>query len=151
MYNEILIVCLGNICRSPMAEGLLNHYARERGLPLTAQSAGIAAVTGYPADPMAVQLMRERGVDIAAHRARQLTREQITAANLILVMDTKQKATVEANMPEASGKVDCLGRWIGFDIPDPFRGPREEFVASLQLIDHSLRSWLNRLANARVA
>jgi protein-tyrosine phosphatase len=134
-----------------MAEGLLNHYARERNLPLSAHSAGIAAVTGYPADPMAVQLMRERSVDISAHRARQLTHELVAAADLILVMDKKQTNTVAANMPEAAGKVDCLGRWIGFDIPDPFRGPREEFVASLQLIDHSLRSWLNRLANARVA
>ena len=90
MIDRILVVCIGNICRSPMAEGLLRlRLAGRTGV--TVGSAGIAARVGEPADPMAQGLMRERGIDIAGHRARQLTPELAGAHDLVLVMEQEHE------------------------------------------------------------
>src|SRR6266542_2985353 len=78
MFENVLIVCVGNICRSPMAEGLLRaRFVGHRRARI--ESAGLAALEGRPADPIAVELLAERGIDISAHRARQLTPELLAA------------------------------------------------------------------------
>jgi len=87
MINQILVVCIGNICRSPMAEGLL-----KRDLPkIKVSSAGLDALVGYGADPIAVEIMAEQGIDIQSHRARMLTDNLVRQSELILVMDNAQK------------------------------------------------------------
>ncbi len=85
---EILIVCTGNICRSPMAEGLLRHL-----LPpdvkdqVTVRSAGTQGLHGHQAAPLAIEAIAQWGVDISAHRARMLTRDLVRQADLILAME----------------------------------------------------------------
>jgi protein-tyrosine phosphatase len=134
MFSRILMICVGNICRSPMAEGELAARLRKRGVLATVESAGIAALVGKPADPMAQELMRKRGIDISAHRARQLTPEMIRAFELILVMEAEQQRAVESMLPGARGRVHRIGRWGAFDVPDPYGGDGEDFEEALQLI-----------------
>jgi len=120
-----------------MAEGLLRarFAARGRG---TVASAGIAALVGRPADPLAVELLADRGIDLSAHRARQLTPEMIGSADLVLVMETAQQQEIERLSPASRGRVHRLGRFGGFDVEDPFRRPWEAFERALAQIERGL-------------
>src|SRR5262249_45286096 len=105
MIRNVLVVCIGNICRSPMAEGLLRQ-----ALPnVRITSAGLGAMAGRPADPISTELMAEAGLDISRHRAQQLTGVQASQADLILVMESEHKLEVQRRYPVASGKVFRLG------------------------------------------
>lgn len=138
MFDRILVVCVGNVCRSPMAEALLRARLTGRGARSHVESAGLAALVGSPAAPIAQQLMGERGLDISGHRARQLTREMISSSELVLVMDPGQQRAVEAMLPAARGRVHQLGRWGPFEIPDPYRRDRAAFERALALIERGV-------------
>ena len=129
-----LFVCTANICRSPMAAALL---ASRRPRPLVA-SAGIAALQGEPADPDAVAVLAELGVDLRGHVARQLTPELATGFDLILVMEQRQQRAVEWMVPVARGRVQLLGRFGGFEVDDPYGGGRDAFRRSLAQIQRGL-------------
>jgi low molecular weight protein-tyrosine phosphatase len=137
-FDRVLLVCTGNICRSPMAEVLLARRLRDRGLAAVVESAGVAALVGRPADPAAQALVAERGLDLGRHRARQLTPELVRSFELILVMEAAQERAVEAIHASARGRVHrvgCIGR---FDVPDPYRQERAAFERSLRLIERGL-------------
>jgi len=145
MIQSVLIVCIGNICRSPMAEGLLRQAMPE----LTVASAGLGALVGSPADPIAVELAAELGVDISGHRAQQMTGELASRADLILVMDSGQKADIQRLYPLASGKVFRMSELTRADVPDPYRAPRAAFEHALQLIREGIDTWLPRIRALR--
>jgi protein-tyrosine phosphatase len=138
MFSTFLMVCVGNICRSPMAEAVLSSRLRSLGRPGRVESAGISALVGEPADPIAAELMRERGLDISRHRARQLTPELLGDFDLVLVMEEGHRRAVEQLHPASRGRVQLLGRFGGFDIPDPYRGSRADFEKVLVLIDRGI-------------
>ena len=143
MIRHILVVCVGNICRSPMAEALLRHELR--GQEIAVESAGLGALVGEPASEHAVDLMRERGIDIMSHRGQQLTPELVAGTDLILVMESRHKRVIEENEPVARGKVFRLGEWQDLEIADPHRLPREAFEEALQMIDRGVADWVERL------
>ena len=146
MFNRILLICVGNICRSPMAEGLLSHALREAGFDgIELRSAGLNALTGYPADSVAQELMLKQGIDISAHRAYPLNRDLMRWADLVLVMDKAQLDSVEDWDPTAKGKVYRLGEWSNFDVPDPYHKSSEVFEKSFKLITKGVSDWVKKL------
>lgn len=132
------MVCTGNICRSPMAEALAR--AQLGAIPnFRCESAGLGALIGHPADPMAVELLKERGIDLSTHVARQISTQMIREFELVLVMESWQVKETEKLSPLARGKVWRLGHWRDFDIPDPYKRPREAFERSLEGIERGLQ------------
>lgn len=145
MIRHILVVCVGNICRSPMAEAVLRDALRGQQ-DIIVESAGLGALVGHPASEHAIALMQERGLDIDGHRARQITPELVSAADLVLVMETGHKRVIDVNEPAARGKVHRLGEWQDRDIDDPYRQPKEAFEKALRGIDEGVSEWARRIA-----
>ncbi len=146
MFNQILVVCTGNICRSPMSVGILKQMLGQAGLDnIVVHSAGLDALTGQPADVMAEKQMSLHGIDISSHRARPLTHDLAMSSDLILVMEQEQKQYIESLEPTARGKVFRLGTWRNIDIPDPYRKTEEAFRNALTLIIECTEDWLPKL------
>ena len=143
MINNILVVCIGNICRSPMAEGLVKQMMPQQEV----YSAGLNALIGEPADRWSILLMREHGIDISAHRARRLGAWMVSDADLILTMDQYQKDIVEMKYPASRNKVFRLGEFGNYDIPDPYHQGLGAFRESYNLIAQGVDELGGRLAH----
>lgn len=141
MFNRILFVCIGNICRSPTAEYLLRAKLKQADIEVG--SAGLGAVVGEPMDPAALDLLSKHGIDGSAHRGRQLTADLLRQSDLILAMEKAHIASIVRATPEVSGKVFLLGKWqSATDIHDPYHQPRSAFVHAYRLIDKGVSGWL---------
>lgn len=144
VFNRILIVCIGNICRSPTAEYLFRRALATRDIQVG--SAGLAALVDRRMDDTALHLLAEHGIDGAAHRARQLTVAMLRGADLVLGMEKSHVAAMVGLAPEASGKIFLLDKWgEARDIADPFRQQREAFEHVYALIERGVSSWLRYL------
>jgi len=137
-----MLVCIGNICRSPMAEVMLkNQYPQ-----LTVYSSGLGALVGKPADPFSVELMAEKGIDLTNHCAQQINSVLVSSSDLILVMEQKHISKLHSQYPESRGKVHLIGKWIDSqEVPDPYRKDKKAFIHSLEIIEAGLESWKNKL------
>lgn len=144
MFKRILIVCVGNICRSPTAEFLFREKLKHRDIHIS--SAGLKALVGRPMDDNAMQILKERGIDAVEHRARQLNPTMLREADLVLTMERDHLTTVSRLAPEASGKLFLLDKWQDAnDVPDPYRQSREVFEHVHVMIEHGVESWLRYL------
>ncbi|MBV8273187.1 MAG: low molecular weight phosphotyrosine protein phosphatase [Cupriavidus sp.] len=141
MIRHILVLCVGNICRSPMAQGLLQHSLADR----IVSSAGFAAVEGACADASAVAVSAAAGIDITGHRARQLSHAHLASADLVLVMNDRQKNEVQLMCPAASGRVFRIGDLSGHDVPDPHGASYAGFEQVFELIRWSVQTWVPRI------
>lgn len=141
--KRILTVCVGNICRSPVAAAILREHLPDHAVA----SAGIAAVVGHGVDPMACEVAEAAGVVLGEHEARQFTREIGEQHDLILVLEGGHKREIERIAPELSGRVMRLTRWNGDeDIPDPYRRSREFHENVFALIQEATMAWVSRLS-----
>nr|WP_281848608.1 low molecular weight protein-tyrosine-phosphatase [Dyella sp. GSA-30] len=141
MFRSILLVCVGNICRSPTAEYLLRNRLTDSDAGVS--SAGLGALGDRPMDVTAAQLLREHGIDASAHRGKQLSPDMLRQAELVLVMEKAHAANIARSTPEVSGKVFLLGKWQDErDIPDPYGQQRPAFEHVYRLIDQGVSSWL---------
>lgn len=145
MFKRVLIVCVGNICRSPTAEYLLRDRLGASS-DVQVSSAGLGALVDRPIDGIALELLQENGIDGGGHRARQLTPELLRSADLVLAMEKAHTAAIGRMAPEASGKVFLLDKWVdGRDIPDPYRQQRPAFEHVYELIELAASSWTRYL------
>ena len=144
MIRHILVVCVGNICRSPMAEALLQRALRGQD-GFTVESAGLGALVGHPASEYSQELMLEMGLDISEHRARQIHPDMVRDADLVLVMEAGHKRAIDDADPTARGKVYRLGEWHDKDVDDPYRQPREAYERALEDIQEGIRLWIEKL------
>lgn len=146
MFNKIIIICTGNICRSPAAEFLLRQrleaVASWQG---SVHSAGIGALVNHPADENTQAMMLAKDIDLSAHRAKQLTLEHLRQADLVLVMEKHHRQAVLDLDPTARGKTFLLGHWINTEIPDPYRRGEEAHAEALRLIELAISPWLEKL------
>jgi len=146
MFNKILVVCVGNICRSPTGERVLQKLLPNKEVA----SAGIAAeksrLIGKPADATAVLIASENDVDLEGHLSQQVTPQLCAQYDLILVMEKGHMEALTQISPEARGKTMLFGQWIGQqDIPDPYRQSREAFEHAYKLIEDAAQEWVDKL------
>ncbi len=133
MTTKVLAVCTGNVCRSPMAEGLLRVGAGAVGLDLKVASAGTWEA-GRRADPHAVAAMAERGIDISAHRSHRLAAIDVEAADLVLAMAREHVVDVVGLVPGAFDRTFTLKELVTRATaagPRPAGQPLDDYIAEL--------------------
>jgi protein-tyrosine phosphatase len=153
---KILMVCLGNICRSPMAEGLLRARAAERGVSLITDSAGTSNYhVGEAPDLRAQAAMRRRGIDISDLRGRQFNAKDFAAFDHIFVMDRSNLANVLAlaEGPHQQARVrlmmDMMPEAELREVPDPYFGGDDGFDAVFDQLDSAIHRFLDELEHGR--
>lgn len=141
--NRILTVCVGNICRSPVAAALLSAQLPDHNVT----SAGTDAVVGHDIDPTARAVAQSAGVFLPAHEARQFTRQIGEQHDLILVLEAGHKREIERIAPALSGRIMRLTHWTGdADIPDPYRRSQEFHALVFASIEQATAAWVSRLS-----
>lgn len=154
--KTFLFVCTGNICRSPMAEGLFRHAVAGRG-DYRVLSAGLGAMAGQPPSLHAVRAMQDLGIDISALRSRMLTPEMVQQADYILGMTHCHVDTVMLLYPAAAEKTFLLREFddtldaFEKDISDPIGGSYEVYLNCRDQIEQGIASLLRFLAQSEVA
>ncbi|MBV4457585.1 low molecular weight phosphotyrosine protein phosphatase [Pseudomonas sp. COR58] len=144
MFKKILVVCVGNICRSPTAELLLRDALAPAGV--TVASAGLSARVGEAMEASARQVVEEHGHSAEGFRARQITSDIVNDSDLILVMEKEHVKQVLKIASHARGKVFLLGKWQSErEIPDPYRQGKAAFIHAHALIEDAVCSWAQRL------
>lgn len=152
---KLLVVCLGNICRSPMGEGVLRAKIAGAGLDswIEVDSAGTSGHwhAGRGPDPRAVACARQHGVEIAAQRARQLRAEDFDEYDLILCADRANLRDAQALAPSGLETRAVLWLpWAGIDgtdeVPDPYYGGVRDFEHSWALLDTAAQATVRRLS-----
>ncbi|ALU43223.1 low molecular weight protein-tyrosine-phosphatase [Pseudoalteromonas rubra] len=140
MFDSVLMVCAGNICRSPTAEYVLRSKLEGRDIRVT--SAGLTALVDKQADSMAQELASKNGIDMSAHKGQQVSTSLVTQNSVILVMEQRHLEDLCSRYPQARGKTFLLGKWLGDrEIPDPYRQSREAFEHVYDLIDSACGAW----------
>lgn len=135
MIQNILVICLGNICRSPMAEGLLKQRYPDKNI----SSAGLREITvGWSADPFSIRVMKENDIDISRHRARLLTNDLLKNVDLVITMEKEQSDIVKYSFPNFRGKIVRIGEYGDYDVPDPYSKNIKYFQESFDLISQGV-------------
>ncbi|WP_322025773.1 low molecular weight protein-tyrosine-phosphatase [Burkholderia sp. BCC1977] len=142
MMKRILVVCTGNVCRSPAAQVLLSRELPGR----TIESAGIAAIGGTAIDPVMHELLSGRGFDMSAHRARRVDDRICRWADLILVMEIAHRNLIERTFPMTRGRVYRLAERYLIDVPDPYRRSRHVYGHAMRLIERGVVDWAARIS-----
>lgn len=141
--TSVLVVCIGNVCRSPVGERVLKDKLGGAHV----ESAGLGALVGHPADATAAKVAELHGVSVAGHEARQFSVELGDNADLILVMEPEHRQKIAQSHPHLSGKTMLFDHWTERKgIPDPFRRSQEYHELVFGLIEAAAVGWAEKLA-----
>jgi protein-tyrosine phosphatase len=157
--TKILFVCMGNICRSPTAEGVLRHVAQARGLgaDINVDSAGtIGFHAGQPLDKRAVLHAAKRGYDLTQIRAREVNQPDYEAFDYLLAMDKQNIAWLKKQIPnEYAHKLQLFlnfsEKYKGRDVPDPYYGNAQGFDTVLDMVEDGVDGLIEHLLEAEAA
>lgn len=142
MFDRILVVCDGNICRSPTVAAMLQSLKPEKRIA----SAGLVGLEGQDMEPTARDVAECNGLVCGQHIARKLTAELCHDSDLILVMESRHRDRIIQRFPEASGKTFLLTQWNGKnDIPDPYKRGRDAFERVYPMMGKATRAWVEKL------
>ena len=151
----ILFVCLGNICRSPLAEAAFRKEAEEAGLDAEADSAGTADYhVGSPPDPRSLDEAAKHGIEISGYSGRQLTVEDFDRFTHIFAMDHQNLENIEAIRPEGSQAhvsllMDLVPGREGAAIADPYHDGEEQFAATWEDVETAAKALVERLSKPK--
>ncbi|GAA3110051.1 MULTISPECIES: low molecular weight protein-tyrosine-phosphatase [Nonomuraea] len=154
MTYRVVVVCMGNICRSPMAEVVLREVLADRGLgaQVVVDSAGTGGWhVGDPMDERALEILTLRGYDGSAHRARQFTKDWFDRYDLVLAMDRDNLSNLRRLAP-AGVEVRLFRSFDpaapeGAEVPDPYYGGREGFEEVLELVESAAEGVAKHIAD----
>lgn len=142
MFDSILVVCTGNICRSPIGERFLRKVLPSKRI----DSAGTAALVNHEADSSAIKIAALNDLSLEGHKGQQFTSSLARGYDLILVMEKFHIEQIGRIAPEARGKTMLFGQWLGHrEIPDPYRKSEEAFASVYQLIEQAGLLWVEKL------
>lgn len=141
MFDSILVVCTGNICRSPIGERFLRRALPNKRI----DSAGTGALVGHDADSSATKIAAQNGLSLEGHKGQQFTSSLAREYDLILVMEKSHIEQICRIAPEARGKTMLFGQWLGHRDPDPYRKSEEAFASVYQLIEQAGLLWVEKL------
>ncbi|RJP64053.1 MAG: low molecular weight phosphotyrosine protein phosphatase [Candidatus Abyssobacteria bacterium SURF_17] len=151
MGRHVLFVCTGNLCRSPLAEGILRKLLADRGInSIKVSSAGTFALTGWPAAELALEVAFHHKVDISSHRSRPISRELLDAADLVIGMERDHIIESNVVVKDGCGKYCLLSDFgpahsRGREIEDPYGAPFDYFVSAYREIERHVEALLDHL------
>ena len=154
---KVLFVCMGNICRSPTAEGVFRKLAMERGLSgkLEIDSAGTHGFhVGRPPDPRSIEHAARRGYNLAALRAREVVPGDFVRFDYVIAMDEENVRQLKSFCPDhLAGKIELLLDYADdgkrHEVPDPYQGKAKDFELVLDLIEQGCRGLIDHLIEKR--
>lgn len=147
LIESVLVVCVGNICRSPVAAQLIATGLSMEGVSITVSSAGIGAMVGQEIDPVAAEIARANGLSLQPHTARQFTPEMGRRSNLLLVMEPGHRKHIVQKSPQLSGRIMLFDHWTGArGISDPYKQSHEFHDMVFARLSEAAQAWVEKLS-----
>lgn len=147
MFDKILIVCAGNICRSPFAEVVMKKLLPQKNISSAGLITAKSRLEGKPASEPAQILAKNLGYNLLDHKAKQTTTLLLKEADLILVMEQEQKKSLQKLAPEVTGKTMLMSHWCGeYNIFDPYQKAEQAYLEAFAKVQEAAKAWSQKLS-----